>query len=108
MIWRLTEVVTELSIESTILRGWIDQRWIRPSSSEGEGEVLFDEADVARARLIHDLKRDFAVGDEAMPVVLQLLDQVYALRKALNDLTRAIKSSPESVQAEISERLKSQ
>jgi chaperone modulatory protein CbpM len=105
MIWRLTEVVTELSIESTILRDWIDQRWIRPSSSEGE--VLFDEADVARARLIHELKRDFAVGDEAMPVVLQLLDQVYALRKALNDLTRAIKSCPESVQAEISDRLKS-
>ncbi|HZT19640.1 MAG TPA: chaperone modulator CbpM [Dongiaceae bacterium] len=104
MMWRLTEVVSELSIEATVLNGWIEQRWVRPNLAEGE--PVFDEADMARARLIKQLRRDFAVGDEAMPIVLQLLDQVYALRKALNDLTRAIKSCPESVQAEITERLK--
>ena len=104
MTWRLTEVVTELSIEATILRSWIDQRWIRPSATDGE--PVFDEADLARARLIFELKRDFSVGDEAMPVVLQLLDQVYALRKALGDLTRAIKACPESVQTAIAEKLK--
>ncbi len=104
MMWRLTEVVSELSIEATVLNGWIEQRWVRPNLAEGE--PVFDEADMARARLIKQLRRDFAVDDEAMPIVLQLLDQVYALRKALNDLTRAIKSCPESVQAEITERLK--
>jgi chaperone modulatory protein CbpM len=104
MNWRLTEVVSELSIDVTVLRGWIDQRWIRPSAAEGE--PLFDEADMARARLIRELKQDLSVGDEAMPVVLQLLDQVYALRKALGDLTRAIKACPEEVQATITEKLK--
>jgi chaperone modulatory protein CbpM len=105
MNWRLTEVVSELSIDVTVIRGWIDQRWIRPQSAEGE--PVFDEADMARARLIRELKQDLSVGDEAMPVVLQLLDQVYALRKALGDLTRAIKSCPESVQNAIAEKLKS-
>ena len=104
MSWRLVEVVSELSIDATVLRGWIEQRWIRPSDSEGE--LLFDEADMARARLIRELKQDLSVGDEAMPVVLQLLDQVYALRKALGDLTRAIKACPESVQQAIAEKLK--
>ena len=47
---RLTEVVTELSIEATVLEGWIEQRWVRPTLTEGE--PLFDEADLARARLI--------------------------------------------------------
>ena len=61
---------------------------------------------MARARLIRELKQDLSVGDEAMPVVLQLLDQVYALRKALSDLTRAIKACPESVQQAIAEKLK--
>ena len=103
MTWRLTEVVSELSIEATELSAWIDQRWIRPSSTEGE--TLFDEADMARARLIQDLK-GLSVGDEAMPVVLQLLDQVYALRRALSDLTRAIKACPDSVQSAIAEKLK--
>jgi predicted transcriptional regulator with HTH domain len=41
-----------------------------------------------------------------MPVVLQLLDQVYALRKALNDLTQAIKACPSEVQEMISGKLK--
>jgi chaperone modulatory protein CbpM len=101
---RLTEVVTELSIEATVLQGWIEQRWVRPTLTEGE--PLFDEADLARARLISELRRDFAVGDEAMPVVLNLLDQVYALRKALGDLTRAIKSCPPEIQDRIAEHLK--
>ena len=104
MTWRLTEVVSELSIEATELTAWIDQRWIRPSSTEGE--TLFDDADMARARLIQELKQDLSVGDEAMPVVLQLLDQVYALRRALGDLTRAIKACPDSVQSQIAEKLK--
>jgi chaperone modulatory protein CbpM len=101
---RLAEVAAELSIEPLALRGWIDQRWIRPTLSEGE--PLFDEADLARARLIAELRRDFTVGDDAMPVVLNLLDQVYALRKALNDLTRAIKACPPEVQDKIAENLR--
>ena len=31
MSWRLIEVVSELSIDATVLRGWIEQRWIRPT-----------------------------------------------------------------------------
>ena len=46
------------------------------------------------------------VTDEAMPVLLKLLDQVYALRKALNDLTQAIKACPQGVQDVISSKLK--
>jgi hypothetical protein len=38
--------------------------------------------------------------------VLNLLDQVYALRKALNDLTRAIKACPPEVQDKIAENLR--
>ena len=64
---RLSEVEDELSLEGDVLRGWIEQRWIRPTLDEGE--PLFDEADMARARLIAELRQDFNVTDEAMPVV---------------------------------------
>ncbi len=101
---QLTEVEAELSIESHVLRAWIEQRWIRPTLNDGE--ALFDEADMARARLIAELRQDFEVGDEAMAIVLQLLDQVYALRKALNDLTQAIKACPAEVQDMIAGKLK--
>src|SRR6266446_6583665 len=74
---RLSEVEDELSLEGTVLRNWIEQRWIRPTLNDGE--PLFDEADMARARLIAELRQDYYVGDEAMPVVLQLLDAVFAM-----------------------------
>lgn len=101
---RLSEVEDELSLEGRMLRAWIEQRWIRPTLNEGE--PLFDEADMARARLIAELQQDYNVSDEAMPVVLQLMDQVYALRKALNELTQAIKACPAEVQEMISGKLK--
>jgi chaperone modulatory protein CbpM len=101
---RMSEVEDELAIEGHVLRNWIEQRWIRPTLNDGE--PLFDEADMARARLIAELRQDFNVSDEAMPVVLQLLDQVYALRKALNDLTQAIKACPAEVQEMIQDKLK--
>jgi chaperone modulatory protein CbpM len=101
---RMSEVEDELALDGQVLRHWIEQRWIRPTLNEDE--PLFDEADMARARLIAELRQDFNVGDEAMPVMLQLLDQVYALRKALNDLTQAIKACPPEVQQMISGKLK--
>ena len=99
MSWRLVEVVSELSIDATVLRGWIEQRWIRPTMDDGE--PLFDEADMARARLIAELRQDFNVSDEAMPVVLKLLDQVYALRGQMRAIARAVEGQPEPVRAAI-------
>jgi chaperone modulatory protein CbpM len=52
------------------------QRWI------GEGHVR----DVERVRLILELRDVMQVNEEALPVVLSLLDQLYALRRRLRDL----------------------
>jgi len=59
------------------LSRFVDEHWIEP---EGDG---FVEVDVARVQLILELRRDLAIDDEAMPVVLSLLDQVYMLRRQL-------------------------
>ena len=41
--------------------------------------------DLARANLIHDLKDKMGVNDEGLGVILHLLDQMHALRRALAD-----------------------
>ena len=102
---RTVEARLRASLAAAVLLGWVEQRWISPYGFRGR-RLLFDEAERARARLIGELKQDLSIDDEAMPVVLQLLDQVYALRKALGDLTRAIKACPKSVQQAIAEQLK--
>lgn len=67
---------------------WIDNAWVRP---DGEpGRYLFREIDVARVRLILELRDDMQVNEEALPVVLSLLDQLYALRRQARQLTRTL------------------
>jgi chaperone modulatory protein CbpM len=42
--------------------------------------------DVARAHFIRDLKADFGVNDEGVDVILHLVDQLYGLRRVLEQL----------------------
>jgi chaperone modulatory protein CbpM len=58
---------------------------------------LFHEVDVARVELIREIRHEFAIDDEAVPVVLDLLDQVYGLRRQLRRLCDALESQPNDV-----------
>jgi len=86
-------------LDEAELTGWIERRWVRPEASAGGW--LFHEVDVARVRLIVEFRRDYALDDESLPVVLSLLDQVYRLRRQLGALSDAIDRQP----AEIRERV---
>ncbi len=80
-------------VEAGELRHWIEQSWVRAEIlDQGYG---FHEVDVARIRLIRELTRELAIDEEAMPVVLGLLDQVYALRRRLRLVQAAIAQQPE-------------
>ena len=91
-------------VERRELRVWIESGWVRPARGEAGGEV-FTEADCARVRLIQELRRDLQVHDEALPLVLSLLDQVYGLRRELRRLVSAIQAEPEPVRRSIVARL---
>jgi chaperone modulatory protein CbpM len=79
-------------LDATVLERWIEARWVLPERV-ADGYV-FHEIDVARVYLIVELTQEMMIDEEAMPVVLGLLDQVYALRKRLNSLAEAIESLP--------------
>ena len=76
---------------------------MRPES-RAEGYV-FHEVDVARVRLIQELRYDLAIDEEALPVVLHLLDQVYALRRRLRQMHDVIATQPDEVRAALLARL---
>jgi len=64
-------------------------RWIRAGHVRAErqdGDLLFQDIDVERVRLILELRDIMEVDEEALPVVLSLLDQLYALRRRLREL----------------------
>lgn len=99
MVLTLEQVVHEISVTRSEVTEWIDQSWVLPI--EEDGELLFDEVDCARIRLIVELRRDLEVNDEAIPVVLRLLDQIYSLRRALDELRDGIKGLSTSARDEL-------
>lgn len=96
----LHEVVALVGrIEPVELEAWLERGWVQPSRAEPE--PVFSELDVARVCLICDLRRDLAVEDETIPLVLSLLDQLYATRRRMNALTDAVRQQPEQVRTAI-------
>lgn len=77
------------------LARWVENRWVLPER-EGEG-CLFREVDVARVELILEIRRDYAIDEEAMALVLGLLDQVYGLRRQMRRLCDALEAQPPEV-----------
>lgn len=91
------------NVEAGELRHWIEERWVRPEAEQGG--YLFHEVDVARVRLIRELRYELAIDEEALPVVLHLLDQVYALRRRLRQLSDAVEAQPADLREAILTRL---
>ncbi len=74
------------------LERWIAYGWVRPDGPPGE--YVFHEIDVARVRLIQELHGQMQVNEDALPVVLSLLDQVYDLRRRMREIGDAVGRCP--------------
>ena len=64
------------------------RRWVRPRLSDA-GQV-FDDTDLARLRLIVELTDDMAVNDEAVPLILSLIDEATTLRRGMRAVDAAL------------------
>ncbi len=94
----------EAELTTWVARGWVQPERRDPDrgdAEQGEAAWEFLEIDVARVRLIHDLHRTMAINEETMPLVLSLLDQVYALRGTVRDLLRALETQPPDVRTSV-------
>jgi chaperone modulatory protein CbpM len=87
-------------LEMAELAGWVERHWVTPDIDQNRsgGETwIFTEVDVARVRLIYDLRRDLDVAEDMMPLMLSLLDQVYDLRCTLKAVNRALSRQPREI-----------
>ena len=86
------------------LRLWVRQGWVRPAL--GDKGPVFDDLDVARVRLLCDLKKDMSLPGEAVPVVLSLIDRLNQTRRDLRILAAALEDQPEGVRRAVIARLR--
>jgi chaperone modulatory protein CbpM len=91
-------------LEREVLEVWLAEGWLQPDQKAGE--PMFSDADLARARLIQDLRGDLGVNDEGIGVVLNLLDQVHGLRGMLRQLLSGLEAEPPEVRERLSDALR--
>ncbi len=68
------------------LEMWVEAGWLVPG--QREGRVHYSDVDLARAHLINDLS-GLGVNEAGVPIVLDLVDQLHGLRRALRDVLAA-------------------
>jgi chaperone modulatory protein CbpM len=81
------EFLDRARLDRRTLSVWIEEEWLIPGRTADE--LAFTDMDLARANLIRDLKDKMGVNDEGLGVILHLLDQMHALRRALADTLKS-------------------
>ena len=81
MIISKLEFLSHTNLDEETLDIWVAEQWLIPGQATAEAE--FTEADVARAKLINDLIHDLGVNHQGIGIILDLLDQMHSLRKAV-------------------------
>ena len=90
------EFIGRSHLDAPTLNAWVEAEWLVPATSKATFQ--FSDVDLARARLIRDLKVDFGVNDEGIAIILHLLDQLYGLRCLVRDI-QAVEASDRSKDA---------
>jgi chaperone modulatory protein CbpM len=83
MTMETREFLLAAHIKTEALNAWIKAGWLMPRHN-GTGRS-FADIDVARAHLIRDLQM-MGVNEEAMPIILDLIDQMHGLRRTVRAL----------------------
>jgi chaperone modulatory protein CbpM len=83
----LEEFQLRLDVDAGTVHAWIEEGWLLPE--QDQVGLAFSELDMARARLIRDLKEGIGVNDEGIGIVLNLIDQVHGLRRVVRELLHA-------------------
>lgn len=83
-------VIDDLTVPR--LTGFVRARVVVPVGSD-QGD-LYREVDLARLRLLCDLEQDYRLDDEALALVMSLLDQLNAARADMRALLAALAAQP--------------
>jgi chaperone modulatory protein CbpM len=102
---RTREFLLAARLDASTLDAWVAAGWLIPVRDAETME--FSETDLARARLVHDLQDDMGVNEEAIPIVLDLIDQLHGLRQALREVATAVCAQPEEMRQRIVAEIRS-
>lgn len=80
-LMKIDEAAENLGIPTDVIVEFISYQWIQPLDLDLN---ILDDEDIARLRLIWELQQDLGVNNEAVPIILHLIDQLNHLHKKIN------------------------
>jgi DNA-binding transcriptional MerR regulator len=78
-IFAVNEAAKECGVAQEAILQFIEDEWVEPFD---QYKLSLDQEDVERIKLIKELK-GLGVNDEAVPIILHLIDQINALHWGL-------------------------
>ncbi len=81
--WSIHDLIEKSDLPEEFIVHCIQAKWIVPAALESSELQELDNEDIARLRLIRDLQEDFGANDEAIPVILHLIDQIIFLNNMI-------------------------
>lgn len=99
---RYTEKQAVLAVRrltTSRLRSFVRADCVRPTET-AEG-IAFTDADLARLELLCELAEEFDLDEDALGIVLSLIDQLHGVRLELRGLAHALAEEPPEVQERV-------
>lgn len=84
------------------------ERWVARGLLQPVGPLdawQFESVDIARVRLLAELRDDLGLDDDTVAAVISLIDQVHTLRGQLDLLAQAIAEQPDATRAALAASL---
>lgn len=91
------------SLTTVHVERWVARGLLRPGGAADSW--TFETVDVARTHLLVELTDDLGLDDEAVAVVIDLVDQVHTLRGQLDLIAKAIADQPAATREAIASAL---
>jgi len=76
------------------------------SPHRAETGLIFRQIDLARMELLCELSEQFDLGEDALGIVISLIDQLHGVRGELHAIAKAIEGEPQEVRQRISAALR--
>jgi chaperone modulatory protein CbpM len=78
--YKIEEICQLTGVDDDFVLQLVRREYVHPASPEANE---FDDEDLTRIRLISDLINHLEVNENAVPVILHLIDQIHRLRLEL-------------------------
>lgn len=91
-------------LDGARLARFVRTRMILPVGSAG-GHAAYRQVDIARLELLCDLCDDFELDDDALGIIMGLIDQLHGTRSDLGALMSALAQESEEVRERVKARL---